>query len=473
MKTPIALFALPLLLTAPAAHATALADMHLDAPQGIGATLIHAETYGAKGDGASDDTKALQAAIDATAAAHGTLVLKPGTYLTGALFLKSHMALRLDKGVTLTGAQDIKAYPRLPSRVAGIEMTWPVALLNIYKQTDVKVYGDGVLDGNGKVFWDSYWKLRHDYEPKGLRWASDYDAERPRLFLVYGARRVEIGNGSLDDALNFTRSGFWTLQVTYSDNVNISGIKVRNNVDGFGPSTDGVDIDSSHDVIVEKADIDNHDDDIVLKSGRDADGLRVNRPTYNVVVRDSIIRAGAAGIAFGSETSGGIHDVEVYNLTVVGPTFNGILLKSAHTRGGTVSNINIHDMKISGVDTAIRVDLNWNPAYSYASIPADVKNPPEIWKILATPVPHDEGLPHYKDIHISHITATDTKVAVLFDAYPDAPAEDFTLDHIDLKTRTAGSITHARGIHFTNTTIDAADGSHVKLDDATDVTGLP
>lgn len=456
-----------------AAPMIARAEVQVDAPRGLSDDVIHAEAFGAKGDGVTDDTKALQAAIDATAAKGGTLILKPGTYLTGALFLKSHMALRIDKGVTLTGAQTLAAYPRLPSCVAGIEMTWPVALLNVYKQTDVKIYGDGVLDGNGKMFWDSYWKLRHAYEPRGLRWASDYDAERPRLLLVYGARRVEIGNGGLDHPLDLQRSGFWTVQVTYSDNVKVSGIRVRNNIDGFGPSTDGVDIDSSHDVIVENADIDNHDDDIVIKSGRDADGLRVNRPTYNVLVRNSIIRAGAAGIAFGSETSGGIHDVEVYGLTVVGPTFNGILLKSAHTRGGTVSHINIHDLKISGVDTAIRVDLNWNPAYSYATIPDNVKNPPQIWQVLATPVPHDEGLPHYRDIHISNIEATDTKTALLFDAYPDAPAEDFTLDHIHLRAKTAGSITHARGLHFSDTTIDAADGSHVRLNDATDVTGLP
>ena len=471
MKSLICLAALTAAMAA-ALPTAALAEVKIEAPRGITQAVIHAEAFGAKGDGTSDDTKALQAAIDATAAKHGTLVLKPGTYLTGALFLKSHMALRLDKDVTLTGAQDIKAYPRMPSRVAGIEMTWPVALLNIYKETDVKVYGDGVLDGNGKMFWDSYWALRNAYTPKGLRWASDYDAERPRLFLVHEASRVEIGNGSIDNALNLTRSGFWTLQVTYSDNVKISGIKVRNNVDGLGPSTDGVDIDSSHEVIVENADIDNHDDDIVLKSGRDADGLRVNRPTYNVVVRNSIIRSGAAGVAFGSETSGGIHDVEVYGLTVVGPTFNGILLKSAHTRGGTVSNINIHDINVKGVDTAIRVDLNWNPAYSYATIPEGMTDVPPVWKVLATPVPHDQGLPHYRDIKISGVTATDTKMAVRFDAYPDAPAENFHLDQIHISADTAGSITHARGIHFTNTTITAADGKPVVLDDATDITGL-
>lgn len=462
----IALFAIA------AAPLAAHAEVRIDAPRGIGEAVLHAEAFGAKGDGVTDDTRALQAAIDATADKAGTLVLKPGTYLTGALFLKSHMALRIDKGVVLTGAQDLKAYPRLPSRVAGIEMTWPVALINVYKQTDVKIYGDGIIDGDGKVFWDAYWKLRHEYEPKGLRWASDYDAERARLMLIYGARRVEIGNGSLDNPLHLKRSGFWTVQVTYSDNIKVSGIEVRNNIGGFGPSTDGVDIDSCHEVLVENADIDNHDDDIVIKSGRDADGLRVNRPSYNIVVRNSIIRAGVAGIAFGSETSGGIHDVEVYGLKVVGPTVNGILLKSAHTRGGDMYNLNIHDMQISGVETAIRADLNWNPAYSYASIPADVKDPPQSWKLLATPVPHDEGLPHYHDVHISHIEADNARAAIRFEAYPDAPLKDVTLDDIHIKAKTAGEIIHADGIHFTDTTIDAADGSHVRLEDARDVTGL-
>ncbi len=466
MKTALISLA-ALLLPVAALPSKVLAEVNPQAPQGILATEIHAETFGAKGDGTSDDTAALQQAIDATAAKHGTLVLKPGTYLTGSLFLKSGMALRLDKDVHLIGVQTLDGYPKRPTRIAGIEMSWPSALINVYGQSDVRIYGDGTIDGNGKVFWDSYRTLVKDYVPKGLRWAADYDAQRPRLIQVFNSSRIELGGG-----LNLQRSGFWTVQLVYSHDVKVSGVTIRNNIDGRGPSTDGIDIDSSHDILVENADIDVNDDALCLKAGRDADGLRVNRPTEHILIRNSTIRAGAAGVTIGSETSGGIHDIEAYGLHVVGPAGSGVLIKSAATRGGTVSNINVHDIVVDNARTAIAVDLNWNPAYSYAKLPDGATGYPDYWKTLTTPVSHDQGLPHVHDVHISHVTAK-TQTAINIEAYPDAPAADFTIDHVDITATKAGAITHARGIHFTATSLTIADGSHVKLDDASDVTGLP
>ena len=444
-----------------------LAAVNPRAPQGISASEIHAEAFGARGDGTTDDTQALQKAIDATAAAHATLVLKPGTYLTGSLFLKSGMALRLDKDVHLTGAQTIDAYPKRPTRIAGIEMSWPSALLNVYRQSDVKIYGEGTIDGNGKVFWDLYRNLVKDYVPRGLRWAADYDAQRPRLIQVFDSRRVELGGG-----LQLQRSGFWTVQLVYDRDVKVSGVTIRNNIDGRGPSTDGIDIDSSRDILVENADIDVNDDALCLKAGRDADGLRVNRPTEHVLIRNSTIRAGAAGVTFGSETSGTIRDVEAYGLHVVGPAGSGVLIKSAATRGGGVSDVYVHDIMVDQARTAVAIDLNWNPAYSYAKMPDGTTNAPDYWKVLTTPVPHDQGLPHVRNIRIANLKAT-TQTAIGIDAYADAPAENISLDHIDITAAKAGSIRYARGLHFTDTALHIADGSAVKVEDSTDVTGLP
>src|ERR1700690_2335018 len=127
--------------------------------------------FGARGDGKSVDTGAIQRAIDAAGKAGGTIVFAPGTYLTGSLFLKSGTHLRVDKGVEIRGAQEQAAYPVQPTRVAGIEMDWPAALINVYEQSDVKISGGGVIDGDGKMWWDAYWKRRGEYAPKGLRGA--------------------------------------------------------------------------------------------------------------------------------------------------------------------------------------------------------------------------------------------------------------------------------------------------------------
>ena len=191
--------------------------------------------YGAKGDGKSNDTVAIQKTIDAAAKTGGTIVLKPGGYLTGSLFLKSGTHLRVDEGVEIRGVQDLAGYPVMQTRVAGIEMKWPAALINVYEQTGVKISGKGTIDGDGKIWWDKYWKLRReDYEPRGLRWAADYDCQRPRLIQIYKSSDVDLSG------LTLNRSGFWTVHICYSKTVTVDGVTIRNNIGGKGPSTDGI-----------------------------------------------------------------------------------------------------------------------------------------------------------------------------------------------------------------------------------------
>src|SRR6266478_2226356 len=340
-----------------------------------GRRVFLANHYGAVGDSVTNSTKAIQEAIDACAKVGGGIVtLKPGGYVTGALFLKNNVHLRLDKDVTLLGSQDDADYPSIWTRVAGIEMKWPAALINVNDQKNVKLSGGGTIDGRGQKWWDKYWTLRRDYEPRGLRWAADYDAERVRLMVVWKSADVTVEN------LNLKRSGFWTVQIVYSDHVTVDGVRITDN---SGPSTDGVDIDSSNYVLVQNCDIDDNDDNICLKAGRDADGLRINRPTEYVLIRNNTTRKGGGIISFGSETSGGIRHVVAYQNRGIGTT-EGIRFKSAKTRGGFVEDILIRDIQMEKVSLPFTFTLNWNPSYSYAAIPKEEKNIPPHWIVLNT-----------------------------------------------------------------------------------------
>ena len=412
----------------------------------------------ARGDGKTPATASIQKTIDAAATSGATVAFKPGTYLTGSVFLKSGSKLRIDEGVTLLGSQDLAAYPVMQTRVAGIEMKWPAALINVYEQSNVEISGKGTVDGDGKIWWDKYWKMRReDYEPKGLRWAADYDCQRPRLIQIYNSSNVKL------QGLMLKRSGFWTVHICYSKQVTVDGTTIRNNTpQARGPSTDGIDIDSSTDVTVEHCDIECNDDAICLKAGRDADGLRVNRPSERIVIHDNTVRAGAAGVTFGSETSGGIRNVEAYRIHVLAPVPIGILFKSASTRGGTIEDINLHDFDMQGVATAISVAFNWNPSYSYAKMPEDVKNPPAYWRVLTEPVPPEKGMPHLRRVRISDVKATGAQRAFTVSSYEASPLEDVQLRNIEIQAKTAGTLRNTKNWTFENVNVVTVDGTKIR-----------
>lgn len=423
--------------------------------------IFSVNSYGAAGDGIKDSTKAIQEAIDSCSRAGGGIVtFSPGQYVTGALFLKSNVHLRVPVGVTLLGSQDDADYPSLSTRVAGIEMDWPAGLINVNDQRNVKLSGGGVIDGRGEKWWDRYWSLRREYEPQGLRWASDYDARRVRLMVIWKSTDVTVEN------LSLKRSGFWTVQIVYSDHVTANGLKISDNK---GPSTDGVDVDSSAYVLVENCDIDNNDDDICLKAGRDSDGLRVNRPTEYIVIRNNIARRGGGVISFGSETSGGIRKVFAYHNRGIG-TNEGIRFKSAKTRGGFVEDVLIRDLKLENVPLAFTFTLNWNPSYSYATIPADAKDIPPYWRVLSTPVlPPERGLCEFRNIRVEDVTVVGARRIFSAAGMPEKPLTNVRFANITAAGREAGTIESARDWTMTNVELRTPDGLPVKLTDCKNV----
>jgi polygalacturonase len=416
--------------------------------------------YGAVNDGSKLSTEAIQKTIDACAAKGGGIVsFKRGTYLMGSIFLKSNVHLVIDKEVLIKGSQDFGDYPEIDTRIAGIEMKWPAALINIVNQKNVQVSGKGKINAQGKFCWDKYWAMRREYEPKGLRWVVDYDAKRVRTFLVQSSSDVTLKD------LTFSNAGFWTVQLLYSDHLTVDGITIKNNEDGKGPSTDGIDIDSSSWVLVENCDIDCNDDDFCLKAGRDADGLRVNRPTEYVVIRKCIARKGGGLLTLGSETSGGIRHVLATDLKAMG-TGNGFHIKSATTRGGTVEDIYFRNIEMDSVGNAFMFTMNWNPTYSYSSLPAGYKydSLPAHWKVMLTKVePESKGIPHFRDIYVSNVTVKYAHRAISAAGLTQSSLDNFNFSSITIHSDNAGDVSYARDWKWQKVSIRAKDNKAIAV----------
>lgn len=412
--------------------------------------IFSVNNYGAVSDTVTVNTAAIQKAIDDCAAKGGGIVtFKPGTYVTGSIFIKSNVNLQIDKDVLILGSQNFADYPDMFSRVAGLEMVWPAALINIKDAKNAALTGKGIINARGKFCWDLYWKTRKEYDSKGLRWIVDYDVKRVRTVVVQNSSDVTIKH------LTFKNAGFWTVQLLYSTQLTVDGIVIKNNEDGSGPSTDGVDVDSSTWVLIENCDIDCNDDNFCLKAGRDWDGLRVNKPTAYVVIRKCLARRGAGLVTLGSETSGGIHHILATNLYAKN-TDNGLRVKSAFTRGGTVEDIYFQNCTLDSVRTVFQFNLNWYPAYSYSELPKGYSydSIPPHWKSMLQKVtPAEKGIPSAKNFYISNVKANNCRL--LFDAvgYPQSTLKNFVFTNTAVTAAMLGTMEYTEGWKYNNFTV--------------------
>jgi hypothetical protein len=250
------------------------------------------------------------------------------------------------------------------------------------------------------------------------------------------------------------------------------------------PSTDGIDIDSSSNLLIENSTVTANDDGFVIKSGRDGDGIRVGRPSKNVLIRNSVVQAGSAAFTIGSETSGGASNIEVYNIRVKprtalvnsnigtkagGPAvYSAFIFKSAPTRGGIMEDVYIHDIKIDDAYYFMRAEQNWTAG---GSIPADFGTryalPPYWNPILVMPQPASLGYPIFRNFRFRNITMAnvETQVFEVSGSTLNGEAEKgrythFSFDHIRINAvstagadRPAGTIANAGDWAFTDSAI--------------------
>jgi polygalacturonase len=292
--------------------------------------------------------------------------------------------------------------------------------------------------------------MRKEYDTKGLRWIVDYDAKRVRTLLVQKSSHISIKN------LTFKNAGFWTVQLLYSDHLTVDGVVIKNNEDGSGPSTDGIDVDSSSWALIENCDIDCSDDNFCLKAGRDWDGLRVNIPTEYVVIRKCIARRGAGLVTLGSETSGSIRHIMATDLYAK-HTDNGLRVKSATTRGGVIEDIYFLNSVLDSINNVFQFNLNWYPAYSYSELPKGYvyDSVPAHWKAMLQKVtPAEKGIPQARDFYVSNIKASNAKNAFVASGLEQSTLKNFNFSNSAIAAESLGTMELTEGWKFNNLKLD-------------------
>lgn len=386
--------------------------------------------FGAVGDGTTMNTRAIQSAIDRCSAEGGaTLVVPQGTFITGAIFLKQGVNLCVETNAVLKGSSNTNDYPWIDTRIAGLEMKWPAALINADSVSNLVLSGSGTIDGSGLRWWQEYWAVRRN-EPDGMD--PHFKVGRPRLVHIIRSRNVTVRDLLMKD------SAFWHLQLTYCDGVLVDNLKVRApHAPVKAASSDGIDIDSTRNVQILNCDIVCDDDAICLKSGRDADGLRVNKPTENVVIKNCRVGHAAGLVVIGSETSGGIRNVRVSDCRAEDGCQEVVRFKTKMDRGGIVEDIVYENITADGIASVFTFNMN---ALAKTWLPEEFR----------TPVPPEQGTPVFRNITVRNLKATNCKSAGRLVGLPQSPLRDLHLENVSIEAEDGFSIQNATGVHFEN-----------------------
>ena len=391
---------------------------------------INVREFGAVGDGTADDTLALRSSLRAAASRGGGVVrIGAGTYRTGPLTLESGVELRVDSGAVVSFIPDFELYEPVRSRWEGVECWCMQPLLFASGARGIAITGGGTLDGNGAAWWDAYRAIRASGRKRP---ETPIELELARLNPEYesqpsggGGRETQFLRPPLVQFLNcedariegvrLVNSPCWNTHLVYCRNLVVRGALFRNPYDA--PNTDGLNLDSCADALVEDCEFDVGDDCLGLKSGSGEDGVRVGKPTERVKVRRCLMRAGHGGVVVGSETAGGVRDVEVSDCRFIG-TDRGLRIKTRRGRGGVVENIALRDCEMEDTLCPVVVNCYYGPGGPSADSPL----------FSLEPQPATPTTPMIRGILVERLRATGCRAAAAFAVgLPESPIVDLSL----------------------------------------------
>ena len=395
--------------------------------------------FGARADDKTDCTKSINDAIRACSEAGGGRVVVPaGTYETGPIHLLSNVNLHVTESATLSFYADPEKYlPLVFTRFEGTECMNFSPLVYAFEQENIAITGGGTLDGNAD--YDNWWIWKKNREgekqpnPSIDRLTGMGDAGVPpeeRIFGPEGRLRpcfiepYRCRNVLIED-VRLRRAPFWQIHPVLSTNVTVRGVDVKSH----GPNNDGCNPESCRDVLIENSFFDTGDDCIAIKSGRNADGRRVNVPSENIVVSNCEMRAGHGGVVIGSEMSGGVRNVFAENCQMSSPDLWYMLrIKTNSLRGGFVENVHVRKVKIGTVGiAAVRVNFHYSDG--------DV----------------GDFVPRVSNVSVSDVEGADVRQVLFLQGYERSPVQNIRISNSRFEgVKEADVIEHVEGLFLEN-----------------------
>lgn len=407
-------------------------------------------------------TREIQAAVDEVhSRGGGTVIIPQGSWLTGRISLKSNVNLHISEGAEVNFSGEIKDYlPVVFTRNEGIEVISLGALIYACEQENIAVTGKGRLIGPPMDC-----EVRKRVMNSGVI-ENVVSADTPVADRIYdGSKGGEIFLPMFISPINcknvyiegvtLERTPFWNVVPVYCDGVIIRGITVQS----VGiPRGDGIDIESSRNVLIEYSTLSCGDDCFTMKAGRAEDGIRVNKPSENIVVRYCLAEQGHGAITCGSETAGMIRNLYVHDC-VFEKTGTGIRFKTRRNRGGGGDNLIYERIRMNLSGTA----FNWDMLGSrmYVGNLADRLPAREINRLT----------PSYKNIVARDIVVENTPQFFKVTGIPETPLTNVLIENAEIKTDKLILMRDVDGITFKNVkvtsgenTIDILDGRNIRFD---------
>jgi polygalacturonase len=377
--------------------------------------VFNITAYGAVDNPKIPSTDAFRRAIADCQKAGGGIVRVPaGHFLTGPLDMVDNMTLQVDSGTVVLFDTERTNYPDISSRWEGLTENGPHPLIFANGLHNIAITGHGTFDGQGAAWWANMDMAEH-----GNARPNRPIRRRPMFVTIKDCNGVRI------DGLTFINAPFWNIHLLYSENIDVGNCRII--APSNSPNTDALNTDSCRHVVVHDCFADVGDDGFGIKSGRDEEGRKMNRPTEDV----TYIR---------SEESGGVRHVRFIDCTGDG-TDNGIRLKSMRGRGGIVEDIVASNFHLKNVRNAIILSLRY------------VKTPEE---------PFSERTPVFRDIHINHVIARDSGNCCVIEGLEESPIQNVTLNNLDLSGTNGVTCAYAKDISFNNVRIAAQHNLYVE-----------